>query len=416
MGGITWKYNNGGSDEENDRINAAVADAVDIWNNLTSIKGVQLSVSYGANTPTADCSYGGSMRVGPNSSYQRTGTIQHEMAHAVGVGTTDHWYNSSTYRQSTSTGIWLGERTDQVLCFLENNENAHLKGDDTHFWPYGVNGAHEDDGTRILYYANALIVQALGEDFLPPVYGAFATPAYTFTQEDDNTYYIVPEGSSLGSQAPMLADDGNGNVVVKDNGLAAALNNPSFTWKLHFNPQTQLYELVNTATDKSLANNGSQATLSSSGNYGIQLLGSREKTTFGKFNLKSYWLVFNNGTNQPLTLTNSNGGNTTATRFDHQNTATKQRWIILTRHELMDLAGIDYTGEQIIEGHQPALNVWGGHNTITIETGGQGCWVAIYDITGLQLDRFYMQAGMKLTRTLPAGIYIVNGEKAVVTK
>ena len=416
MGGITWKYNNGGSDEENDRINAAVADAVDIWNNLTSIKGVQLSVSYGANTPTADCSYGGSMRVGPNSSYQRTGTIQHEMAHAVGVGTTDHWYNSSTYRQSTSTGIWLGERTDQVLCFLENNENAHLKGDDTHFWPYGVNGAHEDDGTRILYYANALIVQALGEDFLPPVYGAFATPAYTYTQEDDNTYYLVPEGGSLGSQTPMLADDGNGNVVVKNNGLASALNDPSFTWKMHFNPQTQLYELVNNATGKSLANNGSQATLSSSENFGIQLLGSREKTTFGKFNLKSYWLVFNNGTNQPLTLANSNGGNTTATRFDHQNSATKQRWIILTRHELMDLAGIDYTGEQVLEGHQPELNVWGGPNNITIETGDKGCWVAIYDITGHQLDMFYMQAGMKLTKTLPAGVYIVNGEKAIVTR
>lgn len=71
MGNITWTYNNGGSEDENKRINSAIDDAVNVWNNITSIQGLHLSVSYGANTETADCSYGGSMRVGPNASYQR---------------------------------------------------------------------------------------------------------------------------------------------------------------------------------------------------------------------------------------------------------------------------------------------------------------------------------------------------------
>jgi len=190
MGNITWSYNNGGSADENTRINSAVKDACDIWNNITSISGLKLTVNYGADTPTADCSYGGWMRVGPNASYQRTGTIQHEMEHAAGVGTTERWYNDATYRQNTSTGFWLGERTDQVVQFLENDNTAHLKGDKTHFWPYGINGAQEDDGTRMLYYANALIVQALGEDFLPPVSGAFASPAYTFIQDDNGSVEI----------------------------------------------------------------------------------------------------------------------------------------------------------------------------------------------------------------------------------
>lgn len=415
MGGITWTYNNGGSDEEDARINAAIADAVDIWNNITSINGVHLSVSYGASTETADCSYGGSMRVGPNSSYQRTGTIQHEMAHAVGVGTTDHWYNSDIYRQGTTTGIWLGERTDQVLNFLENDENAHLKGDKTHFWPYGINGAHEDDGTRILYYANALITQALGEDFLPPVYGAFATPAYTFTQEDDNTYYIVPANSTNGNQIPMLKANGNG-VAIGSNSWEAALADPSYTWQIFFDPNTQLYSFVNTQTGKSLANTGNQASLNSTDNYGMQLLGSRENTTFGKFNLKSYWMVFNNGTNKPSALTAANNSTATATNFDHRNSATSQRWLILTRHEVMDLAGIDYTGHHTTANNQPAINVWGGENSITVETGDQGSWIGIYNTAGQLTDLFYMQAGMRLTKHLPAGIYVVNGRKTVVTK
>ena len=44
----------------------------------------------------------------------------------------------------------------------------HLTGDHIHFWPYGINGAHEDDGSDALYIIQSLIVQALGEDGLPP--------------------------------------------------------------------------------------------------------------------------------------------------------------------------------------------------------------------------------------------------------
>lgn len=414
MGMVGWSYNNGGSDEEDARINAAVADAVDIWNNITSIRGLRITVSYGASTPTADCSYGGSMRVGPNASYQRTGTIQHEMAHAVGVGTIERWNNSAVYRQNTSSGFWLGERTDQVLAFLENDETAHLKGDKTHFWPYGVNGANEDNGTRMLYYANALIVQALGEDNLPPVYGAFASPAYTFTQEDDDTYYIVPASSSFGSQVPMLKAGDNGNLSVEQQGLEAALKNQAFTWRVRFNPNTQLYEFKNTAADRDLANNNTQATLTGSENFGIQLLGSRQNSTFGKFNLKSFWMVFNNGTNQPRTLSNNNN-TVSAANFDHQNSAVAQRWFILSRHELMDLAGIDYTGQEVTSSCSAAINVWGAENTLTIETSDKGCWVTIHNILGQHIDHFYVQAGMRIDKTMPAGVYMVNGKKAVVT-
>ena len=108
-GQITWTYNNGGPADANARINAAVGSAVDYWNNLTSIKGLNLTVNYGSGTPTADCSYGGWMRVGPNASYQRTGTILHEMGHAIGVGQHGMWWSPSLRKTATgATGSAKG--------------------------------------------------------------------------------------------------------------------------------------------------------------------------------------------------------------------------------------------------------------------------------------------------------------------
>ena len=92
-GTVTWWYNNGADADANARINAALEGAVGYWNRLTSITGFGVSCSYGSGTPTADCSYGGSMRIGPSASYQRIGTVMHEMLHGIGVGTHSMWWN-----------------------------------------------------------------------------------------------------------------------------------------------------------------------------------------------------------------------------------------------------------------------------------------------------------------------------------
>ncbi|MBQ7687285.1 MAG: hypothetical protein IJT28_08685, partial [Bacteroidaceae bacterium] len=47
-GTMTYWYNNGGSPEENDRINYALQNGTKIWNDLMNIQGVNLSVSYGS--------------------------------------------------------------------------------------------------------------------------------------------------------------------------------------------------------------------------------------------------------------------------------------------------------------------------------------------------------------------------------
>ncbi|HOI26025.1 MAG TPA: hypothetical protein PLN63_00865 [Paludibacteraceae bacterium] len=410
MGNITWSYNNGGSADENTRINSAVKDACDIWNNITSISGLKLTVNYGADTPTADCSYGGWMRVGPNASYQRTGTIQHEMEHAAGVGTTERWYNDATYRQNTSTGFWLGERTDQVVQFLENDNTAHLKGDNTHFWPYGINGAQEDDGTRMLYYANALIVQALGEDFLPPVSGAFASPAYTFIQDDNEYYYLLSASNVSGNNYTILKSNG-GNVELQVKDLKSLLNDLSYAWQVRFNPVKQLYEFKNIASEKALANNSSLVQLTDNENFGVQMLGSREKVVNSDFNLKSYWLTFADGTERPNTLTASNN-TLAASRFDHRNSSTNQRWILLSRQELKALVG-DYTEVKEASADNRSLIVYGVTDRIIVESTDKGEWVIVCDILGRKVKEFYMQAGMQVELTLAKGIYLVNGHKVV---
>ncbi|MCQ2234544.1 MAG: hypothetical protein MJZ24_07400 [Paludibacteraceae bacterium] len=414
MGNVSWTYNNGGSEEENDRINKAVADAVDIWNNLTSINGLHISVSYGASTPTADCSYGGSMRVGPNASYQRTGTIQHEMCHAAGVGTIDRWYNSAVYRENVSGGFWLGERTDQVLCFLENSDDAHLKGDKTHFWPYGVNGANEDDGSRMLYYANALIIQALGEDFLPPVYGAFASPAYTFTQNDDRLYYLIPANSVFGSNIKVLKAGENGGCSIEQKNWKSVLDDDACAWQIRFNPVTQLYEVRNSANGLALANAENQVLGAANESFGIQMLGSRQNVANDYFNMKSYWLVFANGTNQPKTLSANNDGQTVSpASFDHQNSASQQRWILLPKADLKVLAG-DYTALDNVGSLNGDIVVTGGQNEFTVETSDLGAWVRVVNVQGALIDRFYVQSKMCVCRPAPAGFLLVNDKKILV--
>ncbi len=405
MGQVGWSYDNGGSSEENGRINSAVKDAVDVWNNITSIKGLSISVHYGAQTPTADCSYGGWMRVGPNASYQRTGTIQHEMAHAIGVGTIDQWYNSSVYRQNTSSGFWLGERTDQVLAFLENDNDAHLKGDKTHFWPYGINGAHEDNGTRMLYYANALIVQSLGEDNLPPVQGAFASPAYTFIQDDNDYYYV------LSADDFSMLKSNESNLQLQKSDWKTILKDDSYAWQVRFEPSTQYYEFKNIESGKDLSFSNS-VNLSDNDNFGIQMLGSRQNVVTNDFNLKSYWLVFANGTNTPNTLTSSSN-NVTASRFDHQNSASKQRWILLSRQEVKALAG-DLSEVKNISQDNSSLIIYTNENGIVVESTDNGEWINVYDINGRMIKHLYMQASMKVEIPVTRGVYVVNGKSVLV--
>lgn len=346
-GTIAWNYDNGADADANTRINNAVSSCVDYWNNHTSISGLTLSVHYGASTPTADCSYGGWMRVGPNASYQRTGTIMHEALHAIGVGTVDMWNGSnSPLRGGSGTGQWLGDRATELIRFWDNNATATVNGDGTHIWPYGINGAHEDNGSEALYIGTSLLAQAVGEDGLPAT-GSMGcgTPYYSFNQEDNVKYYIKSESETYGLYSSFLVEDASHNLKWKTMTAAEAEANDAAAWYVTFTPGNQYYQLRNAAT-------GYYVTYSATGVNGIKTVSRTAPTSAENFQLmrsridvktsagtvvtpqRGYWVIHpESGTTTPACLAGYSSGSVTTQSLDLADNKQAQRWLILTKDE-----------------------------------------------------------------------------------
>lgn len=334
-GKVTWTYDDKGDEAANNRIKAAVADAVEYMNTYTSINGLHTQVHYGADTPTADCSYGGWMRVGPNAGNQRTGTILHELGHAIGVGTHSIWNGSDTpMRSGSGRGTWLGDRATAVVRFLENNNTATLNGDGTHMWPYGVNGAHEDTGNAMLYIGNVLIYQALGEDALPPT-GGFATPAYTFEQEDTVKYYLKSESEEHGLSTSFVVIENN-RIVWKTMSNEEAMANDHAAWYITFDPENCYYRLRNAATGQYIIHGGS-VSASATDNANFQLMCSRADVSVGssahQIAVRGYWMVKPQHSLNPSCLSAEADGKIASATFDLTDEAYAQRWVILTKDE-----------------------------------------------------------------------------------
>ncbi len=350
-GTIGWGYDNGGNADQNKRISQATAECVEYWNNLTSISGLYLNVHYGSGTPTADCSYGGWMRVGPNESYQRTGTIMHEALHAIGVGTHHIWYGgSSPLRAGSGSGQWLGERATELVRFLDNNKTGILNGDGTHLWPYGINGAHEDNGTEFLYIACSLMAQAVGEDGIPATNSSgCATPYYSFNHEDTATYYIKNESTTYGLYSSFLTEDASGNIVWKEMSAAEAAKTDAAKWRVSFTPKNQYYQISNAATGKYMS-------FSATGSNGIKMVKRTTPTAAEDFQLmrsrtdvttaagsivtqqRGYWVIHpQKDTETPPCLAGASKGATQASNFNIANTSKSQRWIFLTADQAAEM-------------------------------------------------------------------------------
>ena len=164
QGDFTWSFNGtlDPNDENHQRIKQAFDTATWYYSNYTSIQK-HVTVNYSPGTPTADANFDGWINMGSNPSYQRAGTALHEMAHTVGVGT--HWIwkfiidNDDSYYSSANA--------DAVVRMMTDNSFTQIYGDGAHFWPFGINGAHEDSGNDFDYMMNALIVQGFKNDGLP---------------------------------------------------------------------------------------------------------------------------------------------------------------------------------------------------------------------------------------------------------
>ena len=336
-GTIQLTMRSGGDQATYNRIKEAAETAVNWWNNLTEMKGFGPNVGYESGTPTADCSYGGWIRVGPNTSYQRCGTIMHEMLHGIGVipwADTEwsrHNLRSGVNGDGYGTGYWLGDRVTEVLTFWDNKVQK-LNGDYQHLWPYGINGASEDNGSDLLYIGNSLVCQALGEDGLQHTYSLFAEPYYALNQEDTIKYYIKNEAADRGLNTSFLKPNATGALKWTAMTSAEAALNDSTAWYITFTPDNQYYQFRNAATGQYLTNSGGIKTAAKTtltGNEDWHLMKGRVDVV----GQRGYWIIHPESNWTPRCLqANANGNIGTAT-FDIANLAERQRWLIMTMED-----------------------------------------------------------------------------------
>ena len=340
-GQITFTIRDG-EKTNTERIRKATQTAVDWWNNLPEMRGFSPNIGYAEGTPTADCSYGGWMRVGPNQSYQRPGTIMHEMLHGCGVipwaGT--EWAKfdlrsgtSNAAGYATGSGLWLGDRVTEVLRFWDNSSTAQLNGDYQHMWPYGINGASEDNGSDVLYIGNSLICQALGEDGLQHTSQLFAEPYYALNQEDTLKYYLKCEDEGRGLYTAYLIPTTTGTLQWRDMTSAEAIANDSTAWTITFTPNNQFYQLRNVATGQYLTYQSGIRTAAHNtptANDDFQLMRGRVDVS----GMRGYWIIHPTSNWTPPCLQASANGATQSATFNIANSATVQRWLIMTADEM----------------------------------------------------------------------------------
>ena len=413
-GTCTGSWNEGAPDEAaNKRCREAIQQTIAYFNEWTGIMGFHLSGNYGANTPTADCSYGGYMRIGPNAGNQAIGTVLHETGHGVGVGTQARWrypnparessYWNNNYNETQGTGKWLGREANEVLHFLENNyneEQVYFTGDGIHGWGWGsnkgenisydwlVNGSDKDTHQELQYIGGMCILHGLFIDGLCPTSSySNGIAGYTYNFDDTKKYYLMNKNAERGLGEGVLYQRTSTAVAWQPN-LTDENLSESAAWYIEFNPKTGYYMFKNAETGKYLTHSasGSSVTLKTTSKPStteyFQLMPDRTDVTISKGKNKitthGYWFTWNSSGDKAMSanaLGKTTGyGPIAQTDFSYSDTATAQQWIIISEDEL--------------EAYQTAA-VATGIRTIAVDDttldGGKTV-VGIYTTGGVQLQ------------------------------
>jgi hypothetical protein len=158
MGNVTYNLaqvaNPTATEKEYYRLIKIAMDSACYYYNRYTTFSANIYVYYNAGIPTAQASYRGSIGFGSNTTYMHVCTAMHEIAHYMGSGTTKVW------QDLTINGIYTGKNASDVLKALSGEV---LKGDDMHFWPYGLNYRSEVKSAED-YVRHAKIVEAMKKD------------------------------------------------------------------------------------------------------------------------------------------------------------------------------------------------------------------------------------------------------------
>ena len=378
QGSCVGTWNEGAPTEDaNNRCRTAIQETMDYLNEWTAIKGFTLQGHYGADTPTADCSYGGWMRIGPNSAYQAIGTVLHETGHGVGVGTTDRWKNCADLRENTTHGKWLGSWANKTLHFLENTSSmdVYMTGDGTHGWgtnasyDWFVNGADKDKHTAIQYIGGCALLYALYIDGLCPTYNySNGVPGYTFNFEEGKKYYIKSESEECGLNDGFIFERKNNGLRWNKFTLSELSElNDSAAWYVEYLPLSGYYRFRNAATGKYITHSSATPSLSATGSEAcnFQLLPGRQDVVVSntelnkKYTAQSYWMTWSaSGTNKSMQMGTYNNtlqfGSMSNTNFNFGNSAKNQRYIFVSEDDIEVFNDIAYPDGIAIVGNDAA--------------------------------------------------------------
>lgn len=138
------------------RIQSAMDSSLVHYNGLTTLTK-SLHIYYAPGVPTAEANFDGTIRFGSSRSYMSVITAMHEIAHTLGIGTTNE------YKGLVQGGVFTGKSATRILREITEDDQAVLKGDQTHFWPYGLNYSSEVKSEEDLI-RHCKIVDAIVQD------------------------------------------------------------------------------------------------------------------------------------------------------------------------------------------------------------------------------------------------------------
>ena len=412
MGNCTWSWNEGApTAEANTRCRNAVKETIDYFNEWTGIRGFKLTGNYGSGTPTADCSYGGWMNIGPNASYQAIGTVLHETGHGVGVGTRKIAYGYSTGcwdDTNVHDWKWYGREANDIYGFLENKEakpytsDFCMVGDGTHGWgqsasyDWFVNGADKDKHTAFQYIGGCCLLYGLFIDGLCPT-DAYPNglSGYTYNFDSDKKYYIMNKSIGLGT---AVLSQGTTSTVGLKECLTPDVLNDSCAWTIDYDPVKCYYTFKNVASGRYLTHASGSANVTSktiatkpSTTEYSQLMPDRKDVTFGtgvnKITTHGYWFTWNSGGNKAMSANSISKitgiGKATQVSFNYAETPSQQ-WIIISEDEIEKY-------------HNYAVYV--GVESISVDDsafGGEAKVAGIYTSDGIKLQK--TQPGLNIIR------------------
>ena len=350
----TWNYG-APTEAANTRCYNAIQETIEYFNEWTGIMGFTLSGSYGAQTPTADCSYGGSMRIGPDERYQAIGTVLHETGHGVGVGTSNRWGDSNVHNWE-----WKGREANNIYHFLENNNTNPMVGDQTHGWgqnatyDWFVNGADKDKHYELQYIGGCCLLYGLFIDGLCPTWNhPNGVSGYTYNFDDTKKYYLMNKNADCGLGEGLLYQRTSTGLGWKPC-LTNETISDSAAWTIEYNASKGYYMFKNVASGKYLTHaNGSSAialkTISEKSSPAatefFQLMPDRTDVTVGTgtstVKTHGYWFTWydtsayaNKSLNAGKMSSVLNYGTISSTSFNYSDSATSQQWIIISEDEL----------------------------------------------------------------------------------